>query len=226
MLTRLGRCALTAVICLAVLESGAARSSAVLADGPAPGASVAADPSDAFSRRARAPADDAIDTLVAAPVVVAHLDGIAGLQSSGPRAPKIWARSLAVAQTRALALPAGGLVTRGYAARAGHFGLDIVLNMNSPIAAAADGVVLRAGWDKLGYGKMIWIDHGDGLRTLYAHLNTPLVQAGDVISRGQLIGLSGNSGYSLGPHLHFEVSHNGEKLNPVAFFPEGEAGVR
>jgi murein DD-endopeptidase MepM/ murein hydrolase activator NlpD len=187
--------------------------------------SAGADTADAFVRVSLR-GGDLQDGPVSLTPAVLRLDGIVGLQASAPRAKRIWERSMSVAAQHPLLLPAGGLVTRGFHARIGHYGLDIELGMNSPVLAAADGVVLRAGWDKLGYGKMVWIEHADGLRTLYAHLNTPLVSAGDVISRGQLIGLSGNSGYSLGPHLHFEVSHNGEKLNPLAFYPDGVAASR
>lgn len=229
MVTRLGRCAFALLICCAALPSGAARSFIAHADSPAPvnpaqPAETNADAVDAFVRVSLRGSGAPQDTQAGLTPAVLRLEGIAGLQVSGPRAKRTWEHSIAVAALHPLDLPAGGLVTRGYYARIGHYGLDIELDMNSPVLAAADGVVLRAGWDKLGYGKMVWIEHADGLRTLYAHLNTPLVSAGDVISRGQLIGLSGNSGYSLGPHLHFEVSHNGEKLNPLAFFPDGVAG--
>lgn len=231
MVTRLSRCALTLLICCAALRSGSASSSIAHADSPspansAPPAGSSADTIDAAARRVTFRLAGAQQTQVGLVPVVLRLDGIAGLQASAPRAKRIWELSVAVAERHPLHLPAGGLVTRGFHTRIGHFGLDIELGMNTPVLAAADGVVLRAGWDKLGYGKMVWIEHADGLRTLYAHLNTPLVSAGDVISRGQLIGLSGNSGYSLGPHLHFEVSHNGEKLNPLAFFPDGVAAGR
>jgi murein DD-endopeptidase MepM/ murein hydrolase activator NlpD len=231
MVTRLGRCALTLLICCTALQSGSAPLFVAHADSPSPASSAppaesSTDTIDAVARRGSYRLTGTQHAPTGLSPVVLRLEGIVGLQTSAPRAIRIWQRSIAAAAQHPLLLPAGGLVTRGFHARIGHYGLDIELGMNSPVLAAADGVVLRAGWDKLGYGKMVWIEHADGLRTLYAHLNAPLVSAGDVISRGQLIGLSGNSGYSLGPHLHFEVSHNGEKLNPLAFFPDGVAGSR
>lgn len=117
-----------------------------------------------------------------------------------------------------LLAPASGPISRGFLG--GHQGVDIALPMNSAVRAAADGDVIHADWDNDGYGFMVWVDHGDGLRTLYAHLNRIVVKRGQRIVRGQLLGLSGNTGWSLGPHLHFEISVRGRKQNPALFLAE------
>lgn len=117
-----------------------------------------------------------------------------------------------------LLAPASGSITRGFFGA--HTGVDIALPMNAAVRAADGGDVIHADWDNDGYGYMVWVDHGDGLRTLYAHLNRILVKRGQRIERGQVVGLSGNTGWSLGPHLHFEISVGGRKQNPALFLAE------
>jgi murein DD-endopeptidase MepM/ murein hydrolase activator NlpD len=131
---------------------------------------------------------------------------------------QLWTRSTAAAEAYPLLLPIRGEVSRGYSFAPWHLGLDIMADRNTPVLAARNGRVVQSGWDRSGYGRMVWIDHGDGLRTLYAHLNQPLVKEGQTVEQGQLIALSGNTGNSTGPHLHFEVSLHGKKLDPLAFF--------
>jgi murein DD-endopeptidase MepM/ murein hydrolase activator NlpD len=70
---------------------------------------------------------------------------------------------------------------------------------------------------------MVWLDHGNGLRTLYAHLNAVLVERGQIVLQGQQVGRAGSSGHSTGPHLHFEVKQDMVKLDPLAFYPDGRA---
>lgn len=94
-----------------------------------------------------------------------------------------------------------------------HEGLDIGTWYNTPVFGTADGVVKFAGTNG-GYGRMITIDHGFGFETRYAHLNKILVKIGEKISRGDKIALSGNSGRSSGPHLHYEVRINNIPQNP------------
>lgn len=99
-----------------------------------------------------------------------------------------------------------------------HGGLDIGGERGDIVFAPANGVVAKAGWQG-GYGNLIEIDHGNGLRTRYGHLSRIDVRDGDPIQRGQLIGLVGSTGRSTGPHLHFEVRLNDKPINPRRFLP-------
>ncbi|HLG32024.1 MAG TPA: M23 family metallopeptidase [Ignavibacteriaceae bacterium] len=98
-----------------------------------------------------------------------------------------------------------------------HSGIDIIVDTGTPVYASGKGKVIFVG-RRGGYGLEIVIDHGFGYRTVYAHLSKELVKKGQKVSRGEVIAKSGNSGLSSGPHLHYEVQHNGTKLNPVDFF--------
>jgi peptidoglycan glycosyltransferase len=101
----------------------------------------------------------------------------------------------------------------------GHPGLDLSAPAGSPVYAADTGLVIFAGWSGLGYGNVILIDHGNGFRTLYGHLSQVSVYCGAKVQKGKLIGLSGNTGNSTGPHLHFEVRVPGGYLNPLKVLP-------
>ncbi|MFA0732232.1 MAG: hypothetical protein LKKZDAJK_003006 [Candidatus Fervidibacter sp.] len=96
-----------------------------------------------------------------------------------------------------------------------HCGVDIAAPYGTPIRAAADGVVVFAGWRRA-YGNTVIIDHGNGLATLYAHCSELLVSEGVVVRQGQIIARVGSTGLATGPHLHFEVRHYGEPVNPLA----------
>ena len=98
-----------------------------------------------------------------------------------------------------------------------HTGVDIGAGYGAPISAAKAGTVVSAG-SMGGYGNAVVIDHGGGLSTLYAHQSTIAVSAGQSVGRGQTIGYVGSTGYSTGPHLHFEVRVNGEPRDPMAWF--------
>jgi len=102
-----------------------------------------------------------------------------------------------------------------------HPGIDLAGKIGTPIYATGDGVVTDPLGSMTGYGNVIVIDHGYGFKTLYAHLSKKLVKEGDVVKRGQVIGLLGNSGPSTGPHVHYEVIRNGEKVNPVNYIYSG-----
>ncbi len=100
-----------------------------------------------------------------------------------------------------------------------HWGLDMQASTGTEIYASADGVVKLAGRSVGGYGKQIEIDHGGyGYITKYAHLSKIMVKKGQVVKRGDLIGLSGNTGLSKGPHLHYEIVKNGKKIDPIDYF--------
>ncbi len=97
-----------------------------------------------------------------------------------------------------------------------HRALDINGRMGDPIYAAEDGKVIRAGWNR-GYGYNVMINHGNGMVTLYAHSSKLLVKKGDTVKRGDVIALIGSTGWSTGPHIHFEVRINGRKINPLTY---------
>jgi murein DD-endopeptidase MepM/ murein hydrolase activator NlpD len=98
-----------------------------------------------------------------------------------------------------------------------HTGLDIGNKVGQPIYAAEDGQVITAGWNAGGYGNYVIINHNNGLQTLYGHQSKILVAKGQWVTRGQVIGLIGNTGRSTGPHLHYEVRVNGSRLNPLNY---------
>lgn len=99
-----------------------------------------------------------------------------------------------------------------------HRGTDIRAAMKTKIIATADGVIEYAGLhNKSGYGRLIILDHNYGFKTYYGHLNKILVKAGEYVKKGDVIGLSGNSGMSNGPHLHYEVRFTQRVLNPLLF---------
>jgi len=98
-----------------------------------------------------------------------------------------------------------------------HSGLDINCNWGTQVRASGNGKVIAVERQS-GFGLVVEIDHGFGYVTIYAHLSKALVKRGDKVSRGQIIAKSGNSGLSSGPHLHYEIHHNGKALNPIDFF--------
>jgi len=98
-----------------------------------------------------------------------------------------------------------------------HEGLDIVTNLGTPVHSTGDGRVEFVG-RKGGYGLCVEINHGFGYRTIYGHLSKAEVKKGQKVKRGTEIAKSGTSGLSTGPHLHYEVEHNGVKQNPEGFF--------
>lgn len=98
-----------------------------------------------------------------------------------------------------------------------HQGIDFNTgHVGEQVFAVAAGVVNFSGW-KDGYGRMVQIDHGNGYQTLYAHDQKLLVNEGDVVKKGQVIALSGTSGRSTGPHVHFEVHKNGRVVDPASY---------
>jgi len=100
-----------------------------------------------------------------------------------------------------------------------HTGLDIATPWGVPVVAAEEGVVIYSGWLG-GYGNTVIIDHGNGVSTLYAHNSKLLVFYGQEVDRGQRIALSGSTGFSTGPHVHFEVRVDGAPVNPLSFLPQ------
>lgn len=137
---------------------------------------------------------------------------IVARQDAEARTPSIW--------------PVRGVVTSNFgyrrspfgSAREFHAGYDIAARYGTTVVAAARGRVVFAGW-KLSYGKVVLIDHGNGLRTMYAHNSTLLVEAGDKVEKGDPIARVGSTGRSTGPHLHYEVLRYGEAIDPGPYLP-------
>lgn len=120
--------------------------------------------------------------------------------------------------------PTKGLLTSGYGWRWGrmHAGIDIAADTGTPIFAAADGVVEYSEWNSGGYGNLIDVRHADGSMTRYGHLSRSLVHTGQKVKQGEQIAEMGSTGYSTGPHLHFEVhpvSDGGGAVDPIAYLP-------
>ena len=101
-------------------------------------------------------------------------------------------------------------------ARAPHSGLDVAVPRGRPIKAAAQGKILATG-DYFFNGKTVFIDHGNGLISMYCHLDRIDVQSGDQVTQGQRVGLAGSTGRSSGPHLHWSVVLNGTMVDPELF---------
>jgi murein DD-endopeptidase MepM/ murein hydrolase activator NlpD len=99
-----------------------------------------------------------------------------------------------------------------------HAGMDFAAAVGTEIYATGDGVIMRADADASGYGNHVRINHGYGYMTLYGHMSKIMVRPGQRVKRGDVIGLVGNTGKSVGPHLHYEVHKNGEAINPVNFY--------
>ncbi len=122
----------------------------------------------------------------------------------------------------------GGIITDGFGMRFHpilhmrlmHDGIDLVADVGTNVHATGDGVVTYVG-PRGGYGNVVEIDHGFGYSTLYGHLEKALVREGQKVKRGQVIALSGDTGLSTGPHLHYEVIKNGIHVNPAGYFFNG-----
>ena len=106
-----------------------------------------------------------------------------------------------------------------------HAGIDIATPVGTLVVASQSGVVSFAG-PRGGYGFLVIMKHGNGLETRYAHLSHIFVREGDVIKKGEAIALSGNTGKSTGPHLHFEIRLHGVPLNPEGFLPPREEAIQ
>ncbi|NTW70065.1 MAG: M23 family metallopeptidase [Chlorobiaceae bacterium] len=98
-----------------------------------------------------------------------------------------------------------------------HSGIDFAAAEGSRVKSTGDGIVAFSGYDR-GYGQKITINHGYGYKTIYGHLSKALVRQGQRVKRGDIIALSGNTGVSTGPHLHYEVRKNNVIVNPTAYF--------
>lgn len=148
----------------------------------------------------------------------------------------VWVDAITVGQApraaEGLAWPVSARITSGFGLRVHpilrfarmHRGIDFGARWGTPIHAAADGRVTRAGWAG-GYGRQVRIGHSGGLATSYSHMSSMVVAPGTMVRQGQLIGYVGSSGLSTGPHLHYEVYRGGVAVNPmhVKFTPAQRA---
>jgi murein DD-endopeptidase MepM/ murein hydrolase activator NlpD len=107
-------------------------------------------------------------------------------------------------------------VTSGFGDGRGHKGLDIAAPTGTTIVASRAGTVTFAG-SQSGYGNVVYISHGDGIETRYAHMSAITCRRGLQVSQGQPIGRVGSTGHATGPHVHFEVRVNGSAVNPAKY---------
>jgi len=129
-----------------------------------------------------------------------------------------------IAGTGQMMWPAPGRVLSGFGYRRNpmwggsqyHTGIDIGASYGEPVRSADNGEVIFSGWWD-GYGKAVVLDHGGGVSTVYGHMSRIYVEAGQKMEKGQVIGLVGSTGFSTGPHLHFEVRRNGKPVDPMGF---------
>jgi len=183
---------------------------------PSPGTSAPASPSGLSSRRPGLAKDGPGRST--GPV---HLAGRATRVAPAGEPP---AQTQTIAQRLQLLWPSSGTVTSRFGwrihpifgTREFHTGLDIATRWGSPVLAARTGIVRFAGW-MAGYGRLIVVDHGSGLQTMYSHLSAVLVGCGDQVTKGQMIGRIGSTGWSTGPHLFFEVRQNGVPEDPTSY---------
>lgn len=121
--------------------------------------------------------------------------------------------------------PTHGIITTYYGevgpfSPRGHSGIDVAGPRGTPVEAMDSGDVLKAYWDTEGYGGLVVIAHPSGYETWYAHLAALEVEPGQTVHRGEEIGLMGSTGFSTGPHLHFEVRQDGNLVDPMEFLSE------
>jgi murein DD-endopeptidase MepM/ murein hydrolase activator NlpD len=147
-----------------------------------------------------------------APALVARLPGEPVALTAGPSPPRGWP------------LDHPGYITRGQVNAGGggeaHPGLDIAVPVGTLVRASGGATVNQAGEDPE-YGYFVLLDHPDGYQSMYGHLSRIIVTVGDSISRGEVIGLSGNTGRSTAPHLHFEIRQGGTSLDPQSMVKQG-----
>lgn len=99
-----------------------------------------------------------------------------------------------------------------------HYGQDFEVPYGTEVYATGNGTVIESGWNSMGFGNFVVIDHGYGLRSTYGHLSKINISKGVNVKRGDLIGHSGNTGTSSGPHLHYQIDQFGQHKNPINFF--------
>jgi murein DD-endopeptidase MepM/ murein hydrolase activator NlpD len=110
--------------------------------------------------------------------------------------------------------PVEGIISRGYSEN--HPGLDLAAKTQAPVSATAEGIVLDVDYDEV-FGNFVLVDHNGDYQTFYAHLSKSIVQPEQWVSRGDTLGFVGSTGKSTGPHLHYEVRREDDRVNPVLY---------
>lgn len=175
------------------------------------GADVAL-PDPAAAARAAAAGEE---RLFVAPAIFAREPSAAVSDTAlplGPSVPRRWPLTVSSFRTRGLA--------QGDPSVESHAGLDLAVPVGSDVRAAGGGVVRDTGVDSA-YGLFVLLQHPDGYETMYGHLSRVLVSRGDQVQEGRVIALSGNTGRSTAPHLHFEIRRNGRSIDPLTLVREG-----
>lgn len=179
-------------------------------------------PAESWAEGMRARAETFLTLFARAEPNLAQLmEELEGLRALERALPSVWPVAV-----RASGETPPGALTSGYGWRKSpfgsmwrfHSGIDVAGKRGTPIHAAADGTVLRVEYNA-GYGRMIEMDHGFGISTLYAHCQATTVKAGDRVQRGEPIAFVGSTGRSTGPHLHFEVRIDGHAVDPMNYLP-------
>ncbi|NLI15966.1 MAG: M23 family metallopeptidase [candidate division Zixibacteria bacterium] len=142
---------------------------------------------------------------------------VTGIPGDGASLPERQLDSLRTPQGR----PLYGWITRNFNpgenyGKDKHDGVDIAVKEGTPVTATATGEVSFAGWDE-DFGNMVIIDHGNGYKTIYGHNQKLLVEVGDKVFKGKVVALSGNSGKSSAPHLHYGITKDGEPIDPAPY---------
>lgn len=161
--------------------------------------------------------------------MMTSMDSVSASDTLNFHAAPLMQRNVIVLDNIPTTAPLTGLVTQRFDASVpelftdSHKGIDIACRVGTPVLAAASGWVVFSGWT-LGLGNTVIINHGSDYLTIYGHNSRNLVVNRQSVERGQRIALSGNSGYSSGPHLHFEIWKNGEAVDPEKYIPEYATG--
>jgi len=149
---------------------------------------------------------------VAPPMLARAPDDSTPAAVEGPSVPSRWPLSVPSYRTRGLAEGDPGVET--------HAGLDLAVPVGSEVRASGGGLVQRTGTDSA-YGLFVFLVHAEGYQTMYGHLSRVLVTRGQAVRAGQVIAVSGNTGRSTAPHLHFEIRRGGRSVDPLTLVREG-----
>jgi murein DD-endopeptidase MepM/ murein hydrolase activator NlpD len=153
------------------------------------------------------------ERLYVAPPMVANAPAVADSAAApGPSIPARWPLSVGSYRTRGLAVDDPRLEA--------HSGLDLAVPVGSDVRATGGGQITETATDSA-YGLFVRINHGSGYESMYGHLSRVIVARGDAVRAGQVIGLSGNTGRSTAPHLHFEIKRYGRSVDPTTLVREG-----